>query len=140
MKQSILYLDDEPACLRLFMDVLGMDFDVRTARDQAEAFRLLSERQSNIIISDQKMPDVEGTRFLREVAEKYPRSCRVLLSGSVTIGDMFLEVNRGNVHFFLAKPWTEQSMRQALERAGFILSRDHPESGGSVARTGIECS
>ena len=140
MKQSILYLDDEPACLRLFMDVLGMDFDVRTARDHAEAFRLLSERHSNIIISDQKMPDMEGTRFLREVAEKYPRSCRVLLTGSVTVGDMFLEVSRGNVHFFLAKPWTEQSMRQALERAAFILSRDHRENGGSVARTGIECS
>ena len=140
MKQSILYLDDEPACLRLFMDVLGMDFDVRTARNHAEAFRLLSERRSNIIISDQKMPDVEGTRFLREVAEKYPRSCRVILTGSVTVGDMFLEVARGDVHFFLAKPWTEQSMRQALERAGFILSRDHRESGGSVARTGIECS
>jgi DNA-binding NtrC family response regulator len=138
MKQSILYLDDEPACLRLFIDVLGMDFDVRTARDHAEAFRLLSERQSNIIISDHKMPDVEGTRFLREVAEKYPRSCRVLLTGSVTVGDMFLEVGRGDVHFFLAKPWTEQNMRQALERAGFILFRDHPESGRSAARSGIE--
>jgi DNA-binding NtrC family response regulator len=133
VKQSILYLDDEPACLKLFIDILGMDFDVRTARDHAEAFRLLSERQSNIIISDQKMPDVEGTRFLREVAEKYPGSCRVLLSGSVTVGDMYLEVGRGDVHFFLAKPWTEQNMRQALERADFILFREHPERDGSAA-------
>jgi DNA-binding NtrC family response regulator len=139
MKLSILYLDDEPACLRLFIDVLGMDFDVRTAKDYVEAFRLLSERQSNIIISDQKMPDVEGTLFLREVAAKYPGSCRVLLSGSVTVGEMFLELGRGDIHFFLAKPWTEQNMRYALERAGFILSRDHPDSVGSGAYTEKEC-
>lgn len=123
MKLSILYLDDEPMCLNLFMDVFGLDFDVRTALDHVEANRLLSERPSSVIISDQQMPDVEGTRFLREVAEKYPHSCRMLLTGSATIGDMFLEVGQGNVHFFLAKPWTEKGMREMLERASCILSR-----------------
>lgn len=126
MKRSILYLDDEPACLKLLADVLGADFDVRTASDHAEATRLLAERRPDIVISDQRMPDVEGTRFLREVAERYPRSCRVLLTGSVTAGDMLTEISRGGVQVFLAKPWTEQAMRQMLERAALILSRNQP--------------
>lgn len=126
MIRSILYLDDEPACLQLLTDVLGADFDVRTASDHAQARRLLAERRPDIVISDQRMPDVEGTLFLREVAERYPRSCRVLLTGSVTAGDMLTEISRGGVQIFLAKPWTEQEMRQVLERAGLILSRNHP--------------
>lgn len=126
MKRSILYLDDEPACLKLFTDVLGADFDVRTASDHADAARLLAERRPDIVISDQNMPGVKGTRFLREVAERCPASCRVLLTGCVTAGEVLTEISRGGIHIFLTKPWTEQAMRQALERAGFILSRNHP--------------
>lgn len=128
MKRSILYLDDEPACLKLFADVLGADFDVRTASDHDEATRLLAERRPDIVISDQRMPDVEGTLFLREVAERYPASYRVLLTGGVTAGDMLTEISRGYVQIFLAKPWTEQAMRQMLERVGLILSRKHPSA------------
>jgi response regulator RpfG family c-di-GMP phosphodiesterase len=128
MKRSILYLDDEPACLKLFTDVIGADYDVRTTSDHAEAGRLLAEHGSDIVISDQHMPGVQGTRFLREVADRYPGSCRVLLSGAVTAGEVLTELGRGGIHIFLAKPWTEQGMRQMLERAGFVLSRNDPEA------------
>ena len=121
MTRTILYLDDEAACLQLFVDLLGGHFEVRTAHTLAEARALLAERPAEIVISDQLMPGIDGTEFLREVAEKYPASCRVLLTGTVTFGNVMHQLGNGTVQFFLTKPWSEQEMRALLERAGAQL-------------------
>ncbi|MBC7930533.1 MAG: response regulator [Rubrivivax sp.] len=121
MKRTILYLDDEAACLQIFLDLLGEHYEVQTARTLAEARALLAARPAEVVISDQLMPDIEGTEFLREVAEKYPASRRVLLTGTVTLGNVIQQVGNGVVQFFLMKPWTEQEMQAVLERAGAYL-------------------
>lgn len=121
MKRSIFYLDDEAACVSIFQAAFGEDYDVRTATTLAEARLMLSKYSADIVISDQLMPDIEGTDFLREVAEKYPASCRVLLTGGVMIGHVIGEVSAGVVQFFVAKPWTQADMRKMLERAGVAL-------------------
>lgn len=117
MKQTILYLDDDVACLGLFQHTFGEAYDVRTALTYVEANRLLSARQVDIIISDQIMPDIKGTEFLREVAQQYPQSFRVLLTGGATIGNLLHEIGTGIVQFFLPKPWTSQDIQQMLELA-----------------------
>jgi DNA-binding NtrC family response regulator len=123
-------LDDEPACLQVFLDLLGGHYEVRTAQTPAEARALLAEGPAEIIISDQLMPEIYGTEFLREVAEQYPASCRVLLTGTVTLGSIIEQVGSGVVQFFLTKPWTEQEMRAALERADAYL--ESSARGGAV--------
>ena len=120
MKKSILYLDDEPACLRVFEDAFGDDYDVRTAVSLGQARRLLAERPADIVISDQRMPEITGVQFLQEVAEQYPASRRVILSGSISVGEVIREVGAGLVHLFVAKPWTLDQMQETLERAGTI--------------------
>ena len=121
MKRSILYLDDEAACLNIFKATFGMNYDVRTAATLQEARRLLSERPADVVISDQLMPGIDGTEFLREVAENYPASRRVLLTGGVTVGHVLGEVSTGVVQFFVRKPWTEAEMGETLERADMAL-------------------
>lgn len=121
MKKSILYLDDEAACLKLFQETFSKEYDVRTATTRAEARRLLSERRAEIIISDQIMPEISGTEFLREIAEIYPKSFRVLLTGGMMVGDVVREVSTGIVQLFMTKPWEAQNMREALERAGMAF-------------------
>lgn len=118
MKRSILYLDDDIACLRVFQETFGNDYEVRIATTPAEAHRLLVVRPADIVISDQLMPELKGTEFLRQVAAVYPDSYRVLLTGGVTVGNVVYEVGTGIVHLFVPKPWTEQSIRQMLERSG----------------------
>ena len=117
-KISILYLDDEVVHLDIFHEMFSDDYDVRTAHSVEDARRMLAERAAEIVISDQRMPKVKGTEFLREVAASYPSSFRILLTGNAKVGEMLREIGTGIIHLFLTKPWTEQHMRQALERAG----------------------
>ena len=130
MRVSILYLDDEPEALSVFLDTFGTKYDVRTTGTVAEARRALSERPADIVISDQTMPEITGTEFLAEVARDYPRSYRVILTGSMVVGEAIPELGSGLVHLFLAKPWSYAGMSEALERAGVEAVRrrlDHGE-------------
>lgn len=131
MKRSILYLDDDISCLRVFQETFNKDYEVRIATTPTEARLLLSARPADIIISDQVMPEIKGTEFLRQVAAKYPASYRVLLTGGVGVGNVVHEVGMGIIHLFVPKPWTEQSIRQMLERA--VISRESrgPKRAGS---------
>ncbi len=117
MKRSIFYLDDEPICVQVFGEMFGNEYDVQTATTLTEAREKLAARPSDIIISDQRMPEIEGTAFLREVAAMYPSSFRMMLTGGTLMGDVIREISDGTVNLFLAKPWMEEEMRQALERA-----------------------
>ena len=117
MKLSILYIDDEAACLDVFRLMFEREFDVQTVTTADEARRLLHDRPFDIVISDQRMPGISGTDFLREVATKYPESYRVLLTGNVTVAETMGDIASGVVHGFVTKPWTEVDMRQTFERA-----------------------
>ena len=121
MKRSILYFDDEDACLRSFQEAFGEDYDVCTALTLAEARLKLAECRPDLVISDHLMPEIEGAEFLREVAERCPASYRVMLSGGVSVGDMIGKIGSGIIQMFVAKPWREQTMRRMLERAGVSL-------------------
>jgi DNA-binding NtrC family response regulator len=122
LSRSILYLDDDASHLELFREMFGADYDVRTASTPGAARRVLAECAPDIIISDQVMPEITGTEFLREAARLYPASFRVLLTGALTVSQVLPEVGVGIVQIFLPKPWTEDEMRAVLERAAAQVS------------------
>jgi DNA-binding NtrC family response regulator len=128
LKRTIFYLDDEVGCLSLFRETFGDKSDVRTATTLSEARRLLAERPADIIISDQTMPEIKGTEFLSEVAIAYPLSYRVLLTGSIHLGNVIPEIGTGLVHLFLPKPWTTQDIEAMLERASLSFELRANES------------
>jgi DNA-binding NtrC family response regulator len=121
LKLTILYIDDEAGCLSLFQEMFGGEYEVRTATTLSEARRLLAEHPPDIVISDQRMPEIQGTDFLIEVANTQPSSYRVLLTGSITVGDAITEIGAGIVHIFITKPWTEENMRKVLGRASLSV-------------------
>jgi DNA-binding NtrC family response regulator len=127
MKTSILYLDDEPEVLAVFLDMFGCEYDVTTAATAADARRALSERPADIVISDQAMPDILGTEFLAEVARAHPQTFRVMLTGSITVGGALPEIGSGVVHLFAAKPWDAAGMRRLLDRAALHFEMNTPE-------------
>lgn len=124
MSISIFYLDDDPTQLEVFREMFGADYDVRTSASIEEALRVLALCSADVVISDQLMPGVRGTDFLRAAAQVCPDSYRVLLTGQLTVGEALPEVGSGVVHLFLRKPWTEAEVRRALERgAAHVGSR-----------------
>jgi DNA-binding NtrC family response regulator len=113
---SILYFDDEEMLLNIFRDMFGGEFVLLTASVPEEALQALS-LCPDIIISDLSMPDISGIDFLREAESLCPGSFRVLLIGYGKLGDVIGEVSSGVIQMFIPKPWNEESMRRALERA-----------------------
>jgi CheY-like chemotaxis protein len=77
MKRSIFYLDDNEDMLKLFSVVCGDRYDVRTASSLSEGLAMLNACSADIIISDQRMPEMEGTEFLRRAHELCPKSLRI---------------------------------------------------------------
>jgi DNA-binding NtrC family response regulator len=123
VQRSIFYLDDEASQLEVFRELFGAEFDVRTASTLKEARRVIAECAPDIIISDQKMPEIEGVEFLRESMQACPRSFRILLTGHIGVGEVMEEIRAGVIQAFLAKPWREEEMRARLERASAFLDR-----------------
>lgn len=123
MDWSVFYLDDDPDHLALFREAFGGEFDVHTATDYREGLRVLALCSADIIISDNLMPGVSGTEFLRAAAKVCPESFRILLTDRLSLGDAIPEVTSGVVHGFIPKPWGESEMRLALERACTALDR-----------------
>ena len=117
MRPTVLYFDDETACLKALGEVLGSDYEVATASTLADARLLLAGREFDVVISDYWMPEIDGVSFLREVAELRPESRRVLLTGNVNVGHVFREVGAGLIQHFAAKPCGEREVRELLERA-----------------------
>jgi len=114
---SILYFDDEPACLSVFSETFAAEHAVRTASTLEEARRALAEDSFDVVVSDQLMPEISGAAFLREIARTHPRSLRVMLTGGVSVGAVLGEIGDGVVKHFVPKPWSAATMRQVFERA-----------------------
>ncbi|HLL72760.1 MAG TPA: response regulator [Pyrinomonadaceae bacterium] len=118
MKHSVFYFDDDATLLDIFQEMFEDEYDVSTATTLEAARRMLSECAADIIITDQSMPEISGSQFLREAVEKCPDSFRIMLTGYSVVGDVFGEVTSGLINIFIVKPWKEEQMRQALERGG----------------------
>ena len=117
MRKKIIYLDDEPLCLRLFEAAFGEEYDVRVAETPTQARALVSQGAPDVFICDQRLGASSGTDFLAEVAARCPSSYRVLLTGTAVLGGVLTEIGSGVVEAFVTKPWTEEGVRHLLARA-----------------------
>jgi DNA-binding NtrC family response regulator len=136
-KLHILYFDDEVACLDIFQQMFGDEHHVQIASTLADVRRALSEASFDIIISDQQMPEIDGLTFLREVAETHPESYRVMMTGSIGIGNAIREIGTGIIHLFITKPWAEPNMRGMLERESMSKMDRNTNPRASHSRNAI---
>jgi len=118
---SILYVDDEAINLELLQLTFMDDFDVITAESAEEGLRLLSINQDiHVIISDLKMPVMNGLDFIKEIKKRYQGKTCMLLTGFME-SDVILEgFNKELIFRYIMKPWKkvelEQAIRDALSR------------------------
>ncbi len=128
-KISVLYVDDEENNLRSFRAAFRRTFKVHTAISGEEGLKILEENPIQVIITDQRMPEMTGIEFLIKVIERDKEPMRMLLTGYSDINAVIDCINKGQVYRYLTKPWNEGELKSAIESAFevFALRRENKE-------------
>lgn len=112
---KVLYVDDEENNLVSFRANFRKSYDVYTANSATNAFGILKETPIQIIISDQRMPDITGVEFLEQTVNLYPESIRLLITGQADIEVVIEAINRGQVSKYIQKPWDWDKLSIAID-------------------------
>jgi len=138
----ILCVDDERNILRsltrLFLDD---PYEILTAASGAEGLLILAQSGDvPVVISDYRMPGMNGVEFLSEVRKRWPETVRIVLSGYADTGAIVSAINEGQIYRFVAKPWNDDELRvtvaNALER--YDLGRKNLELTEELRRKNDE--
>ncbi|MFB2119317.1 response regulator [Parapedobacter sp. 2B3] len=121
-KISVLYVDDEENNLISFKATFRLKYRVYTALSGIEAIRIVEQHPIDIIITDQRMPQMTGVEFLEEVIKVNPEPMRILLTGYADMSAVVDAVNKGKIFHYLSKPWSEEELDDTIQRAYEILS------------------
>jgi response regulator RpfG family c-di-GMP phosphodiesterase len=133
MVARILCVDDEPNILsslrRLFR---AQGYQVLTAESGKDGLKILETEAVDLVISDMRMPEMDGARFLEHVRERWPGTVRLLLTGYADIQSILDAINRGEIYRYITKPWDDNDIllivRHALERQALEQERQRLEA------------
>ena len=116
-KVTVLYVDDEENNLVSFKANFRLKYKVYTAISGAEAIKIIKENPIDIIITDQRMPEMTGVELLEEIIKIDPDPMRILLTGYTDMGAVIEAVNKGKIFHYLNKPWSEEELDETIQRA-----------------------
>lgn len=114
--RSILLVDDDFGNLALLEEYLSDDYQVITAMSGMEAMQILQAKEFDIIITDQRMPQMSGVELLEHARKMYPDTIRMILSAYSDANAMLAAINQGHVYRFLLKPWEHTDLAQAIHQ------------------------
>ncbi len=118
MSSKILFVDDEPAVLDGYQRMLRRDFEIDTALGGELGLASLQTRGPYaVVVSDMRMPNMDGVQFLGRVRQLAPDTVRMVLTGQADINNAIDAVNQGYLFRFLSKPCDKETMSKALTAA-----------------------
>lgn len=117
MQKKILFVDDEKQILksirRLFMDT---EYEVFIAESGMEALKILENQEINLIISDMRMPNMNGYELLSEVKKRFPHIIRIILSGFAEERIVFDSLQKNIAKLYILKPWENSSLIDTIDK------------------------
>jgi len=117
-KGRILCVDDEENILKAIKRSLRKKYDIETATSAKEGLEILRTKGPfEVVVSDMKMPEMNGATFLRHVRQEYPKTVRILLTGFADMDTVVSAVNEGHIYRFLAKPCSAGVLMTAIDDA-----------------------
>ncbi|NML28083.1 HD domain-containing phosphohydrolase [Zoogloea dura] len=130
---TLLCVDDEANILsslrRLFRP---HGYTVLIATGGAEGLEILDKQPVDLIISDMRMPGMDGAAFLAEARQRHPDTVRLLLTGYADMDSTIAAINAGQIARYIAKPWNDQdvllTVREALERKALEREKNRLEA------------
>lgn len=116
--KNLLLVDDESSIVSALKRVLRRDgYTIHCAGSARDAFRVLAEYPIDVILSDERMPEMNGTDFLAQVKDLYPHTVRLVLSGYTEVQSVTEAINKGAIYKFLTKPWDDEQLRANIREA-----------------------
>jgi two-component system, NtrC family, response regulator HupR/HoxA len=129
-KNVVLFVDDEPHILSSIRRATGDEaFEALFASSGKEALDIFEKRRISVIVTDMRMPGMDGLTLLKVIREQYPKTVRIVLSGYTQLSQVLATVNQADIFQFIPKPWSMEEellvgVRQAIVRFNLEAERD----------------
>lgn len=129
---GVLCVDDEPSILsslrRMFRPA---GYRIHAATSGQEGLAILAKESIDVVISDMRMPEMNGAEFLERVREDWPDTVRMLLTGYADMQSTVAAINHGGIYRYISKPWNEgdllATVREALETRALRREKERLE-------------
>ncbi|AZE53394.1 Response regulator [Pseudomonas synxantha] len=116
-KSAVLLVDDEESILNSLRRLLrGQPYDVVLATSGAQALEIMATRPIDLVMSDARMPGMDGATLLAEVHRLYPGTSRILLTGYADLATIIKAINDGQIHRYISKPWSDDELQLVLQQ------------------------
>ncbi|WP_265949889.1 response regulator [Dechloromonas sp. A34] len=117
-QRTVLLVDDEENMISSLKRLLRREgYRILSAGGGAEGLEILATHRVDVIVSDQRMPQMTGVEFLRQVNTMYPDTVRIVLSGYTELQSITDAINEGAIYKFLTKPWDDEQLRANIQEA-----------------------
>jgi len=130
---TMLCVDDEPSILSSLKRLLrATGHRVLTAEGGAQALEILENESVDLIVSDMRMPFMDGAQLLEQVRARWPHVVRLLLTGYADVTSTIAAINRGQIQRYITKPWNDDEIllivRETFERLGLLEDKRRLEA------------
>jgi response regulator RpfG family c-di-GMP phosphodiesterase len=115
---KLLFVDDEAnilSSLKRMFRPLG--YRIFTAESGAEGLAIMEQENIDLVISDMRMPEMDGAEFLHQVTQRWPETMRILLTGYADLTSTIAAVNKGKIYSYISKPWEENDITLQVRHA-----------------------
>ncbi len=117
-EHTVLFVDDEANILKALQRLLRNEpLNVLTATSPQEAIELLKSTPAQVVVSDQRMPDMSGVDLLSTIREHQPEMVRMMLTGYTEMNIAVEAINRGEIYRLITKPWNDEELKATLRQA-----------------------
>lgn len=128
-KANVLFVDDEEHIVETLRSLFRNIYNVFTATSGPEALKIVENNKIHAVISDQRMPGMEGIEVLRRVKELAPNTVRIMLTGYSDLAAIIGSINDGEIYRYIYKPWDNKELRSTVSQAaevGMHLAEEFP--------------
>lgn len=115
--QRILLVDDEQNVLNALRRELAGSYEVETFASPLDALQRARETDFALVVSDYRMPDMDGVAFLENFGQMQPDAVRLILSGQADMDGLIKAINLTHIYRFLSKPWSEADLKANIAQA-----------------------
>ncbi len=119
-KARILFVDDEERILTALKSIFRAHYHVFTTVDGRQGLDFLKKYPVEVVVSDQRMPEMVGVELLREAKQIAPQTVRILLTGYSDLAAIVGSINDGEIYRFISKPWDNNEIQRIVAEAATI--------------------